>query len=130
QAKPGSDKLEPAATTSVQDRAQAYHARRQAAAAQQPEIKPPKPKVPWSVWFAAFMEEKNIRWGELVGGLLIVSCTIALVVTFWANIAENRFLKFGVLNGVIAALFGVGLHAAKHWRLPTTSQGILTIATL
>ena len=130
QAKPGSDKLEPAATTSVQDRAQAYQASRQAAAAQQPEIKPPKPKVPWSVWFAAFMEEKNIRWGELVGGLLIVSCTIALVVTFWANIAENRFLKFGVLNGVIAALFGVGLHAAKHWRLPTTSQGILTIATL
>ena len=130
QAKPGSDKLEPAATTSVRDRAQTYEASRQAAAAQQPEIKPPKPRVPWSVWFAAFMEEKNIRWGELVGGLLIVSCTIALVVTFWANIAENRFLKFGVLNGVIAALFGVGLHAAKHWRLPTTSQGILTIATL
>lgn len=129
-AKPGSEKLETAATASVQDRAQAYEARRQAAAAQQPEIKPPKPQVPWSVWFSAFMEEKNIRWGELVGGLLIVSCTIALVVTFWANIAENRFLKFGVLNGVIAALFGVGLHAAKHWRLPTTSQGILTIATL
>ena len=41
-------------------------------------------RAPFSSLLAAFMEEKNIRWGELVGGLLIVCCSIALVVSFWA----------------------------------------------
>ncbi len=118
----------------VQQRAQTYMQRRAMddevetldAAASEP-VEAPKP---WSVWFAAFMEEKNIRWGELVGGLLIVSCSIALVISFWEAIAEEPLLKFGVLNCITAALFGVGLHAARRWKLPTTSQGILITATL
>ena len=32
---------------------------------------------------AAFMEERNILWGELVGGLLMVGCSIALVISLW-----------------------------------------------
>ena len=28
----------------------------------------------------AFLEEKNIRWGEIVGGLLIVGCSLAVTV--------------------------------------------------
>ncbi len=80
--------------------------------------------------FAAFMEEKNIRWGELVGGLLIVSGSVALVVSFWSAIAQRPLLKFGVLNGVTASLFGLGFYAARRWRLPTTSQGILITSIL
>ena len=76
------------------------------------------------------MEEKHIRWGELVGGLMIVASSIALVVSFWWAIAERPILKFGVLNGVTAALFGMGLYAARRWKLPTTSQGILLTSTL
>ena len=79
---------------------------------------------------AAFMEEKNIRWGELVGGLLIVCCSIALVISFWAKIAERPFLKFFVFNGVTAALFGLGLYSAHRWKLRTTSQAVLTISIL
>ncbi|MEZ6117401.1 MAG: hypothetical protein R3C28_12605 [Pirellulaceae bacterium] len=91
---------------------------------------PPKPKRSFNEVFAAFMEEKNIRWGEVVGGLLIVSCSIALVVSFWTQIAAMPLLKFGVFTGVTAALFGVGLHASHRWKLPTTSQGVLMIAML
>ncbi len=91
---------------------------------------PAEPAMPRQSWLAAFMEEKHIRWGELVGGLLIVACSIALVVSFWSKIAERPFLKFGVLNGVTAALFGIGLYAARKWKLPTTSQGILLTSTL
>ena len=76
------------------------------------------------------MEEKNIRWGELIGGLLIVSCSTALVVSFWSTIAERLFLKYFVFNGVNAFMFLVGLHAARRWKLPTTSTGILLIACL
>ena len=34
----------------------------------------PAPRKPFATLFAAFMEEKNIRWGELVSGVLIVGC--------------------------------------------------------
>ena len=76
------------------------------------------------------MEERNMRWGELVGGLLIVSCSIALVISFWSAIAERPWLKFFLFNGVTAALFGVGFYSEHRWRLRTTSRGLLTIGTL
>ncbi len=79
---------------------------------------------------AAFMEEKNIRWGELIGGLLIVCCSIALVISFWAKIAERPFLKFFVFNGVSAGLFGIGFYTGSRWKLRNTSEGLLIIASL
>ncbi len=91
---------------------------------------PAKPRRSFLELFTAFMEEKHIRWGELVGGLLIVCCSIALVISFWSKIAERPFLKFGVFNGVTAALFGLGIHAARRWKLPTSSKGMLIIASL
>ena len=90
----------------------------------------PKKREALSRIFAAFMEEKNIRWGELVGGLLIVGCSIALVISFWSQIAAQPLLKFVLFNGVTAALFGVGLYTDRRWKIHTTSHGILVIATL
>ncbi|MFC1758099.1 hypothetical protein ACFL2H_04940, partial [Planctomycetota bacterium] len=94
------------------------------------ETPPLAPQRTWTEWLAAFLEESNIRWGELVGGLLIVSCSTALVISFWSEISAQPLLKFGVFNGVIAALFLLGIHAAKKWNLPSTSQGVLLIAML
>ena len=93
-------------------------------------VEPPKRREALSRIFAAFMEEKNIRWGELVGGLLIVGCSIALVISFWAQIAAQPVLKFVLFNGVTAALFGVGMYTDRRWKIHTTSHGILIIATL
>lgn len=97
---------------------------------QPPPTAPRERSKPFAQLLAAFLEEKNIRWGELVGGLLIVGCSIALVLSFWSAIAEQPLLKFGVFNGVTAALFGMGLFIVRHWKLPTTGQGVLLIATL
>jgi hypothetical protein len=36
----------------------------------------------------SFMEESNIRWGEIIGGLLIIGCSTALVVSLWAQISQ------------------------------------------
>ncbi|MGE3405438.1 MAG: hypothetical protein AB7I37_01410 [Pirellulales bacterium] len=91
---------------------------------------PPPPSRPWSQLLSAFMEDKHIRWGELVGGLLIVGCSIALVLSFWSMIAQQPLLKFGVLNGVTAGLFGIGFFIVNRWKLPTTGQGILLIAAM
>ncbi|MGD9722986.1 MAG: hypothetical protein AB7O59_21435 [Pirellulales bacterium] len=99
-------------------------------AASKPAAPAAPPRRAWTDWLAAFMEERNIRWGELVGGLLIVCGSIALVVSFWAQIAERPLLKFLLFNGVTAGLFGVGFYSEHRWRLRTTSQGLLTIGCL
>src|ERR1044072_8328584 len=78
----------------------------------------------------SFMEESNIRWGEIIGGLLIIGCSTALVVSLWAQISQIPVLKFLIFTTVTAVLFGIGLYTEHRWKLPTTSRGILTIATL
>ena len=98
------------------------------AAADAPEPAPPRRET--SEVLAAFMQERNIRWGELVGGLLIVGCSIALVISFWAEIAIRPLLKFVIFNGVSAALFGAGFYTLRRWQIHTTSRGLLIVATL
>lgn len=88
------------------------------------------PRRSFSELFLSFMEEKNIRWGELIGGLLIVCCSIALVISFWSAIAERPVLKFIVFNGVNAALFGGAAYTERRWKLPNTSRGLFIIAGL
>jgi hypothetical protein len=122
------------------DRGQAYQGF--GGGVEQPKERPPRPRFDpivapappppraWSDVVTAFMEQSNIRWGEIIGGLLIVGCSTALVVSLWNEIAQIPLLKFLLFTGVTAALFGVGFYTAHRWKLPTTSRGILTIATL
>ncbi len=97
---------------------------------QPPPPPPPPPRRPFSEVLNSFMEESNIRWGEIIGGLLIIGCSTALVVSLWAQISQIPVLKFLIFTTVTAILFGVGLYTEHRWKLPTTSRGILTIATL
>jgi hypothetical protein len=91
---------------------------------------PPEPRRSFAEVLNSFMEESNIRWGEIVGGLLIIGCSTALVVSLWSEISQIPVVKFLIFTTVTAALFGVGLYTEHRWKLPTTSRGILTIATL
>ena len=91
---------------------------------------PPPPRRSFSEVLNSFMEESNIRWGEIIGGLLIIGCSTALVVSLWAQISQIPVLKFLIFTTVTAILFGIGLYTEHRWKLPTTSRGILTIATL
>ena len=91
---------------------------------------PPPPRRPFSEVLNSFMEESNIRWGEIIGGLLIIGCSTALVVSLWAQISEIPVFRFLIFTTVTAVLFGIGLYTEHRWKLPTTSRGILTIATL
>jgi hypothetical protein len=79
---------------------------------------------------ASFLERRNIRWGELLGGLLILGCSTALVVSFWAQIADRPIFKFALFTVATAAFFGVGLYSEHRWKLPTTSRAILLLATM
>ncbi len=92
--------------------------------------RPPEPRRSLPEMLAAFMEESSIRWGELVGGVLIIGCSLALVVSLWSEIAERPVLKFSVFMSMTAALFVLGFYSARRWKLPTTSRGVMLIATL
>ena len=91
---------------------------------------PPRPRRSFSDMLNSFMEESNIRWGEIIGGLLIIGCSTALVVSLWAQISQIPVAKFLIFTTVTAVLFGIGLYTEHRWKLPNTSLGILTIATL
>jgi hypothetical protein len=113
-----------------------FHWREEATPEPEPQREyapPPPPKQPrrsFSEVLSSFMEESNIRWGEIIGGLLIIGCSTALVVSLWAQISQIPVLKFLIFTTVTAILFGIGLYTEHRWKLPTTSRGILTIATL
>jgi len=76
------------------------------------------------------MEESSIRWGELIGGLLIIGCSLALVISLWSQIKGEPLLKFSVFVGMTAGLFGMGFYSAHRWKLPNTSRAALMISTL
>jgi hypothetical protein len=99
-------------------------------ALEKPVALPRLPRRTLGEVLAAFMEEHNILWGELAGGLLIVGCSVALVVYLWQTQQEIRYFPFFVVAGVTAALFGAGAYAQRRWKLETTSRGLLIIATL
>ncbi len=96
----------------------------------QPVVAERPPRRSFAEMLNSFMEESNIRWGEIVGGLLIIGCSTALVISLWSQISQIPVLKFLIFTTVTAALFGVGLYTEHRWKLPTTSRGILTISTL
>src|SRR4030095_15255874 len=74
--------------------------------------------------------ERNILWGELAGGLLIVGCSIALVLSLWRTLEELPYFTFLLFAGVPAAGVGAGQYTLHHWKLTGTSRGLLVIALL
>src|SRR5207237_3474946 len=84
----------------------------------------------FSEMLSSFMEERNILWGELVGGLLIVGCSVALVISLWQTLEKIPYFPFLIIAASTAALFGAGLYTLHRWRLESTSRGLLVIATL
>ncbi|MEE8450865.1 MAG: hypothetical protein V3R99_03090 [Thermoguttaceae bacterium] len=93
-------------------------------------VVPPPPKKTWTETLAGFMEERNIRWGELIGGLLIVGSSAALVLSLWDTLEAIPYFPFLIFVAITSAIFGVGLYAYHRWKLESTSRGMLTIATL
>jgi hypothetical protein len=95
-----------------------------------PAAPPPRPRRSFAEMTAAFMEARNILWGEVVGGLLIVGCSIALVLSLREKLQQIPYFPFLVLATVTAALIGAGRYSLKHWKLESTSRGLLVIGTL
>jgi hypothetical protein len=76
------------------------------------------------------MHERNILWGELAGGLLIVGCSIALVLSLWRTLEELPYFTFLLFAAITSAVFGAGQYTLHHWKLTATSRGLLVIGLL
>lgn len=95
-----------------------------------PRPQPPAPPKSLAEMLAAFMEERNIRWGELLGGMLIIGCSLALVISLWSQIEQIPLLKFFIFTAMTGAFAGLGLYSEHRWKLPNTSRGLLITATM
>jgi hypothetical protein len=93
-------------------------------------VAPAEPPPPPKRRLAGFLEEHNILWGELVGGLLIVGCSIALVVTLRQTLEAIPYFRFMLSAAVTLGLFGAGQYTLHRWKLAGTSRGMLVIALL
>ncbi len=79
----------------------------------------------------AFMEEKNIRWGEIISGLLIIVCAVGLVVSLWATLRDSiPYLPALIFLVGTAAFHAVGHYTLRRWDLSSISRAILIIGTL
>jgi len=100
-----------------------------------PSSPPPPPPAPepqhsWQELLARFLQSRNIRWGELAGGLLVIASSIALVLSFWNTITEVPWLKAGAILALNLALFAVARYAHRRWQLPRASESLAVVSLL
>ncbi|EKK04494.1 hypothetical protein RBSH_00109 [Rhodopirellula baltica SH28] len=92
---------------------------------------PTTPKRALSEVITSFLARNNIRWGELVAGLLVVVCSIGLVVSLWNTLTSaHRVVPSLIFMSADAAIFAAGLYTVRRWKLRHTSRAVLIIATL
>ena len=77
-----------------------------------------------------FMEKRNIRWGEIISGLLIVGCATGLVISLWSTLDSIPYFPALLFMLVTLALHGAGRYTLSRWKLQSTSQGLLLISTV
>lgn len=85
----------------------------------------------WQELLKSFMEERNIRWGELASGMLIVGSAIGLVLSLRRELS-NTIPYFPALLFMLfsLAIHGAGAYTLRRWKLRSTSRGLLLIALL
>ena len=96
-----------------------------------PDPPAPEPKRSFGEMMTGFMLEKNIRWGELPSGILIVGSAVGLVVSL-RNELRDTIPYFSALMFMLitAAIHGAGIYTLKKWKLRATSRGTLLIGLL
>jgi hypothetical protein len=96
-----------------------------------PDPTPRQPRKSLAEWSQSFMEERNIHWGELASGILIVGSALGLVLSLRREL-QDTIPYFPALMFLLIAL-GVhyaGEYTLKRWRLRSTSRGLLLISLL
>ncbi|TWU47488.1 hypothetical protein Poly51_52880 [Rubripirellula tenax] len=92
---------------------------------------PAKPSLSTSEVIGSFLAARNIRWGELVAGMMIVVCSIGLVISLWNTLVQtHRAIPSLIFLTANAAIYASGFYTLGRWKLRHTSRAVLVIATL
>ena len=92
---------------------------------------PPAPRRTWAELLQAFMEDKNIRWGELLSGILIIGSAVGLVLSLREQLQETiPYFPSLMFLLIIGMVHGAGNYTYRRWKLETTSRGVLVIGML
>lgn len=88
----------------------------------------PRPvQRPWTDMLRSFMEERNIRWAELLSAGLIVLCSVGLVASLWATLQQIPYFPALLFTLFTVAFHSAGLYTLRQWKLETVSRVILLI---
>jgi hypothetical protein len=95
-----------------------------------PPPQPPLPARTFADMLQSFMEESNIRWGEVIAGTLIVVCAIGLVISLRSTLRAIPYAPALLFMLFTVAFHGAGLYSLRRWKLHAISRVILIIALL
>ena len=96
-----------------------------------PDPSPPAPRRSFGELMSGFMQEKNMRWGELTSGILIVLSAVGLVVSLQEQLRDTiPYFSSLLFLLITAAIQGAGIYTLKKWKLRNTSRGTLIIGLL
>jgi hypothetical protein len=93
-------------------------------------IKPPEPARPLSYVLQSFMEESNVRWGEIIAGLLIVGSAVGLIFSLREPLQKIPYSPAILFMLFTLAFFGAGMYTLRYWKLHVISRVILIISLL
>ncbi len=92
---------------------------------------PPRPPArPLADVLQSFMEESNIRWGEIIAGLLIVGSAVGLVLSLRETLKAIPYFPAILFTSFTVAFFGAGMYTLRRWKLQAISRVILIISLL
>ncbi|QDT03726.1 hypothetical protein K227x_21110 [Rubripirellula lacrimiformis] len=95
------------------------------------EQEPVAPALSKAEVIGSFLARRNIRWGELVAGMLIVICSIGLVISLWSTLVQtHRAIPSLIFLAANAAIYASGFYTLSRWKLRHTSRAVLLIASL
>ncbi|MFC1714256.1 hypothetical protein ACFL6S_11345 [Candidatus Poribacteria bacterium] len=78
--------------------------------------------------FSAFLQERNIRWGEIIAALIMVGFAIPLSITLWQE--TGRIGKYLIFLSTTLVLFGAGFYVFSRLKLAITAKVLLTTTLL
>ena len=77
------------------------------------------------------MQEKNIRWGEIASGILIVGSAVGLVISLREELRRTiPFFPALVFLLITGGIHAAGIYTLQRWKLRNTSRGALVIGLL
>ena len=94
---------------------------------------PPQPSLPargLAEMLQSFMEESNIRWGEIVAALLIVVSSVGLVFSLRSTLQAIPYAPACLFALFTLAFHGAGLYTLRRWKLQAVSRVVLIISLL